>query len=163
MSCYAWGDVGKPCYESQLRTINRPCKKFSILCYESQLRTINKTCKRSSKPCYESQLRTINKTCKKLKCQITSMQVVKLEGTQVTQDKPLEFRPAWGLGITLLKLVGSPCPIRSNRVLRGPISLDYFHCSSFQFSHWLAIKISQENNPQLSVVSSINRLRSTPK
>ena len=77
MSCYAWGDVGKPCYESQLRTINRPCKKFSILCYESQLRTINKTCKRFSKPCYESRLRTVNKTCKKLTCQITSMQVVK--------------------------------------------------------------------------------------
>ena len=28
----------------------------------------------------------------KLKCQITSMQIVKLEGTQVTQDKSLGFK-----------------------------------------------------------------------
>ena len=69
MLCYAWSNVGKPCYESRLRTVN--------------------------------------KTCKKLKCQITSMQIVKLEGTQVTQEKPLEFRPAWGLGITLFQFVGS--------------------------------------------------------
>ena len=154
MSCYAWGDVGKPCYESQLRTINRPCKKFSILCYESQLRAINKTCKRSSKPCYESQLRTINKTCKKFgkpchesqlrtinktckqfMCQLTSMQIGKYKGTQVTQKKPLEFRLAWGLGITLLELGGSTCPNQSNRVLRFPISRGCFHCSSFRFSH----------------------------
>ena len=106
MLCYAWGNVGKPCYEPQLRSISKTYKKLSKPCYEPQLRTINKTCKKLSKPCYESQLRTINKTCKKLKCQITSMQIVKLEGTQVTQEKPLEFRPAWGLGITLFQFVG---------------------------------------------------------
>ena len=50
------------------------------------------------KPCYESRLRTVNKTCKKLKCQITSMQVVKYEGTQVTQDKPLGFKASMGSG-----------------------------------------------------------------
>ena len=117
MLCYVWGNVGKTCYESHLRTVNKTCEKLS-------------------KPCYESQLRTANKTRKKLKCQTTSMQIVKYEGTQVIQEKPLRFRPAWGLGITLLKLVGSTCPIRSNRVLRVPISRDCFHCSSFRFSHW---------------------------
>ena len=67
MLCYAWSDVSEPCYESRLRTANKPYKK--------------------------------------LMCQITNMQVVKYESTQVT-PQPLEFRPAWGLGITLFQFVG---------------------------------------------------------
>ena len=31
-------------------------------------------------------------------CQITSMQVVKYEGTQVTQEKALEFKASMGSG-----------------------------------------------------------------
>ena len=58
-----------------------------------------------SRPCNESQLRIINKTCKKLKYQITSMQVVKYESTQVT-PQPLEFRPAWGMGYYPLEVGG---------------------------------------------------------
>ena len=125
MSCYAWGEVGKSCYESHLRTAN--------------------------------------KTCKRLKCQTTSMQIVKYEGTQVTQEKPLEFKPAWGLGITLLKLVGSTCPIRSNRVLRVPISLVCFLGHCFSASLFNGNRNIPKNQTSTSVVSSIYQLRTTPK
>ena len=41
------------------------------------------------KPCYESRLRTVNKTCMELMLSDNkNMQVVKFEGTQVTQDNP---------------------------------------------------------------------------
>ena len=49
---------------------------------------------------------------------------------------------AFGLGLYEVQVLPSfsllvkTCPTRSNRVLRVPISLDCFHCSSFRFSHW---------------------------
>ena len=39
-------------------------------------------------------------------CQVTSMQVVKYEGTQVTPDKPLEFKANMGSGYYPLEVGG---------------------------------------------------------
>ena len=64
---------------------------------------------------------------------------------------------------TLLKLVGSTCPINSNRVLRSSISLDYFLCSLFWFSHLTGDRNIPRKQPSMSVVSSIYQLRTAPK
>ena len=55
------------------------------------------------------------------------------------------------------------CSIRSNWVLRSAISLGCFLCSLFWFSHWTGNQNIPRKQPSMSVVSSINQLRTAPK
>ena len=55
------------------------------------------------------------------------------------------------------------CPIKSNRVLRSSISLGFFLCSLFWFSHLTGDQNIPRKQPSMSVVSSIYQLRIAPK